>query len=259
MKVSGLMGACILKQQSIIKALPDFQSFLTALLHSKLIVNNSHFFLEPISLLFIYVFSIIALVIFGGGLIMLSNRTMVFIDGANLYMGVKYYLKQTKQIAIDALAKKLVGDRELVRIYYYNTPSPSTEPEQQKANQRFLSKLGWIDNLQIRLGRIMKRTNAIECEHCHKTNNFKTHIQKGVDTRIVVDMITLAFSDAYDIAILVSGDSDLSEAVDCIREHTRKKVENACVPNKSWSKTLREASDVRIPLTIDYVKDLFVS
>lgn len=190
---------------------------------------------------------------------MSSNRTMVFIDGANLYMSVKYDLKQTKQIAIDALSKKLVGDRELVRIYYYNTPSPSTELEQQKANQRFLSKLGWIDNLQIRLGRIMKRTYDVECEHCHKITTYKTHIQKGVDTRIVVDMVTLAFSDAYDIAILVSGDSDLSEAVDYIREHTRKKVENACVPGESWSKTLREASDIRIPLTMDYIKDLFVS
>lgn len=190
---------------------------------------------------------------------MATNRTMVFIDGANLYMCIKLGLKQTKQIRVDDLAKKLVGDRELVRIYYYNTPSPSTEVEEQKANQRFFTKLGWIDNLQVRLGRIMKRTYNIECNNCHKAITYNTHIQKGVDTRIAVDMVTLAFSNAYDTAILVSGDSDLSEAVDYIREHTHKKVENACVPGVGWSKTLREASDVRIPLTLDYINDLFTS
>jgi len=185
----------------------------------------------------------------------MSERIMVFIDGANLYMGIKYGLKQDRMMKVDDLAQKLVGNRELVRIYYYNTPSPSQDPEEQKANQKFLAKLGWIDNLQIRLGRILPRTYVIECPKCKEKVEYRTHTQKGVDTRIAVDMVTLAVSDAYDIAILVSGDSDLAEAVNFIREHTHKKVENACVPDKGWGKTLREASDKRISLTFDYIKD----
>jgi uncharacterized LabA/DUF88 family protein len=68
-------------------------------------------------------------------------------------------------------------------------------------------------------------------------------------------MVTLAVRDIYGIAILVSGDSDLAEAVNFIREHTNKHVENACVPGRGWAKTLREAADRRIPLTAEYLAD----
>lgn len=184
-----------------------------------------------------------------------NERVMVFIDGGNLYAGVKFGLNLKKSVNIDSLVKKLVSGRRLVRAYYYTTPSPRPNSLQGKAHQRFLDKLGWIENLQLRRGRILPRTHVIECPKCEASFEYKVYTQKGVDTRIAVDMVTLAVRDAYDTAILVSGDSDLAEAVDYIREQTNKKVENACVPGKGWAKTLREAADKRIPLTREYLMD----
>lgn len=189
---------------------------------------------------------------------MAENRVMVFIDGSNLYKGVKDGLKTDKLVDIEKLAKKLVDGRILERIYFYTTPTPSTDPLAMQANQKFLDKLGWIDNLQVRKGRIMPRTHEFTCNKCNEKQIYKTYIQKGVDTRIVVDMVTLAVNDSYNVAVLVSGDSDLSEALNFIREHTHKKVENACVPDISWAKTLREASDKRISLTLDYLENCFL-
>jgi len=184
-----------------------------------------------------------------------NERVMVFIDGGNLYAGVKFGLNLQKSVDIDGLVKKLVSGRHLVRAYYYTAPSPRPSSPQGKAHQRFLDKLGWVENLQLRQGRIVPRTHTIECPKCQEAFEYKVYMQKGVDTRIVVDMVTLAVRDAYDTAILVSGDSDLAEAVNYIREQTNKKVENACVPGKSWAKTLREAADKRIPLTQEYLLD----
>jgi uncharacterized LabA/DUF88 family protein len=180
---------------------------------------------------------------------------MVFIDGGNLYAGVKFGLNLQKSVNIDSLVKKLVLERRLVRAYYYTTPSPRPSSPQGKAHQRFLDKLGWVENLQFRLGRIVPRRHTIECPKCQEAFEYNVYTQKGVDTRIAVDMVTLAVRDAYDTAILISGDSDLAEAVNYIREQTNKTVENACVPDKSWAKTLREASDKRIPLTQEYLTD----
>ena len=178
---------------------------------------------------------------------------MVFIDGANLYKGVQD-IRLRKPVNIEKLSHKLVGGRELVRIYYYNTPSPSSDFEEQKGHQAFLDSLGWINNLQRRMGRILPKTYSAECPKCQERVELKTHIQKGVDTRIAVDMVTFAHTDAYDVAILISGDSDLAEAVDHIREHTKKKVENACT-SRGWAKTLRESADVKIILDAEYLKD----
>ena len=58
---------------------------------------------------------------------MAGERVMVFIDGANLYKGIEN-LKLDKRVNIETLSHKLVGNRELMRIYYYNTPSPSSDP-----------------------------------------------------------------------------------------------------------------------------------
>jgi uncharacterized LabA/DUF88 family protein len=106
-----------------------------------------------------------------------------------------------------------------------------------------------------RLGRIIPKTIDIQCPECKKRFTHKTSIQKGVDTRLVVDVISLAQSDAYDIGIIVSGDSDLAEAIEWVREHTQKRIENACVPGKSWSEEIRNAADVKIQLTQEYLKD----
>ena len=53
-----------------------------------------------------------------------SERVMVFIDGGNLYAGVKFGLHLQKSVDIDGLVKKLVAGRCLARAYYYTTPSP---------------------------------------------------------------------------------------------------------------------------------------
>ncbi|MBE0415358.1 MAG: NYN domain-containing protein [Dehalococcoidia bacterium] len=186
---------------------------------------------------------------------MAEERVMVFIDGGNLYSAVKDGLHLQKSVNIESLVRKLVARRSLVRAYYYTTPSPFPDSPKGKGHQRFLDKLGWIENLQVRRGRIVPRSHNIKCPKCKALFDYEIRIQKGVDTRIAVDMVTLAQRNEYDIAILVSGDSDLAEAVEYIREHTNKKVENACVPGKGWAKTLREAADKRTPLTAEYLEN----
>jgi uncharacterized LabA/DUF88 family protein len=183
----------------------------------------------------------------------MTERVMVFIDGANLHNCMKDYLGISQNVQIDVFGKKLAGTRTLVRTYYYNSPAPPTSD--QKSSQRFWAKLGWLDNVRPRQGRIVPRTVDAECPSCKKRFPLKSYTQKGVDTRIVVDVISLAQDDAYDIGIIVSGDSDLAEAIEWVREHTKKTIENACVPGRSWSEEIRKAADIKIQLTKDYLKD----
>ena len=42
-------------------------------------------------------------------------------------------------------------------------------------------------------------------------------IEKGIDIALVVDMLSLGFHKAYDVAILVSGDGDFIPAVNVIK------------------------------------------
>lgn len=182
----------------------------------------------------------------------MSERVMVFIDGANLYTCMKDYLGIPKNVKVDVLGSKLVGStRELVRIYYYNSPAPPSTD--QASSQRFWAALGWQNNVRPRQGRIVPKTVDTECPKCHNKFSIHTYVQKGVDTRIVVDVISLAQSGAYDTGILVSGDSDLAEAIEWVREHTQKRIENAFIQCKAWSEEIRKAADIKITLTKEFL------
>jgi len=50
------------------------------------------------------------------------------------------------------------------------------------------------------------------------TSTVRVGQEKGIDIRICLDMVRLAYHNAYDIAILFSQDQDLSEAVDEIKQ-----------------------------------------
>ena len=55
--------------------------------------------------------------------------------------------------------------------------------------------------------------------------------EKGVDTRIVTDMISLAWSDAYDVTVLVSADRDFVPVAEFLQTKGIKVV-HGCFPPK---------------------------
>ena len=51
--------------------------------------------------------------------------------------------------------------------------------------------------------------------------------EKGIDAAIITDLISMAFDDNYDIAVLVSGDADYAPAVQYIQKKTDKQIVQA--------------------------------
>lgn len=163
----------------------------------------------------------------------------VFIDGSNFYHACRNNLGRT-DVDLGAFARWLVGDRrELVRTYYYNCPLPSSEPEDRRvAQQKFFAALAHVPYFEVRLGRLSSAN--LLCSACGQTT--PRQVEKGVDMRIGVDMLSLATKGLYEVAILVSGDGDLAEAVRAVKE-LGKHVELAALPKgRSWE--LIQAADV---------------
>jgi uncharacterized protein (TIGR00288 family) len=79
-----------------------------------------------------------------------------------------------------------------------------------------------------------------------------TYVEKGVDIDLATDMLRLAYNNAYDTAIIVTGDGDFVSAVNGVKD-MGKHVENA---NFSDGKGyhIRTACDKFIPLDKDLLK-----
>jgi uncharacterized LabA/DUF88 family protein len=131
------------------------------------------------------------------------ERVMVFIDGSNFHHGVLDYCgKSDSCLDHHKLSVAIANNRKLIRAYYYtariiNDGTPKAA-HLEKTQQRLISKLNRTPYLEVRYGRMTKVGG--------------TYSQKGVDTAIAVDMIMMAVKDLYDVAVLISADSDLAEA-----------------------------------------------
>jgi hypothetical protein len=78
------------------------------------------------------------------------------------------------------------------------------------------------------------------CPTCHQSITHCPHegceapivatIEKWVDTRIVTDMISLAWQDAYDVAVLASLDADLIPAVEFVQQKGKRVIQAGFPP-----------------------------
>lgn len=180
-------------------------------------------------------------------------RVCVFIDGSNFYKSCQRNLGRT-DVNLSLFAQMLVGPtRDLVRTYYYTCRLPPTaDPDRLASQQRFLNALNRVPYLELRFGKLVTRED--ECASCGVKH--ERYQEKGVDMRIGVDMLALASKNNYDVAVLVTGDGDLREAVQAVKD-LGKHVEVATFPI-GRSDELVQVSDVITELTTAAMSTLYL-
>ena len=138
------------------------------------------------------------------------ERVGVFIDGSNFYFGLKRNNRLTR-VDYLKLSTALAGpDRELVRIYYYNSAyDPELSPDQAKAQQAFLDSLDKTPLLELRLGRITLSPDG------------STRV-KGVATKLASDLVYYAALGGFDTAIVLTDDSEYAPVLIQVKELGRQ-------------------------------------
>ncbi len=160
-----------------------------------------------------------------------EERLMIFIDGSNIFHGLRHL-----NIRIDygRLIEFLRESRRLVRAYFYtaipqdrDVKKGTPEWDSLGRQKRFLEDLS-LSGVKVKLARLRKLPSG-------------EFIEKEVDIMLATDMLSLAFQNAYDTAVLVSGDSDFTYTVEEI-QRIGKRVENATF-KKTSSYQLRRTCD----------------
>ena len=160
-----------------------------------------------------------------------TRRIMIFIDGQYLRKGLKKFVG-TDKINYDNFTDELLTFTdypelfpELIRVYYYDAIPRKEDAESMKYEEQinYLREILSNADYEIKLGRMKKLQDG-------------TFRQKGVDVQIAIDMLTKAYLNHYDIAILVGGDDDFLDVVKAVKD-TGKRVIGAFF-NESVSETL---------------------
>lgn len=159
-----------------------------------------------------------------------KERVVAFIDGFNLYFGlVEAGLDYCKWLNINELVRSLLKpEQELVGVNYF-TSRINTDPEKQKRQNTFLEAL-LTTGINIYFGKYEKR--PIECKRCG--NVWSNYNEKMTDVNIASYMLTDAFQNKFDVAMLISGDSDLVPPIKIIHNlFSDKRVFVAFPPKRS--------------------------
>lgn len=159
-----------------------------------------------------------------------KQRIIAYIDGFNLYYGMKEGgHKDTLWLNIQLLILNLLKpDQELIGIKYFTSRVKNDVPKGRRQST-YIEAIETLDNCHVYYGRY--QSHIEECKMCGHT--YPYDIEKMTDVNIAVEMLEDAYLDKYDMAMLVTGDTDLIPPINAIhRVFNQKRVFIAFPPNR---------------------------
>lgn len=169
----------------------------------------------------------------------MSKRTIVYIDAFNLYFRLLRDAPEFKWLDVLALSKTLLAEDNLVhRVNYYSARvSGLLDPDAPGRQQVYLDAIAAIPEVQIHMGTFLiterwaglshppdfrpRRTLDAPWPEVVKVRRIE---EKGSDVNLASHIVRDAFTDAFDVAAILSNDTDLIEPIRIVTEELGKPV-----------------------------------
>jgi uncharacterized LabA/DUF88 family protein len=163
-----------------------------------------------------------------------KERVLVYIDGFNLYFGITSAgLNHCKWLDLVSLAKDLLKpSQKLVGVKYF-TSRVSNDPDKQKRQTTYIEALE-STGVKVYFGHY--QSDSVECHRCG--NIWKTYNEKMTDVNIATHMMIDAYKGTFDMAMLISGDSDLVPPIRAIHDNFSNKRVFVAFPPKRYSSSI---------------------
>jgi len=180
-------------------------------------------------------------------------NTYVYVDGFNLYYGA---VRGTpyKWLDIGALCRNMLPGKNILRIKYFTAnvsarPWDAGAPARQQAYYRALKT---IPNLTIHLGKfltnsvpmVLTGSNPVQKVWVDKTS------EKGSDVNLASHLLLDGFRGHYQLAVVISNDSDLAEPIRMVRHelglrvgvlNPRHRHSNVLKPHATFVQRIRQS------------------
>ena len=171
------------------------------------------------------------------------QRVVAYVDGFNLYFGMKSKgWRKLYWLNLVALAKALLKtDQQLQKVHYFTSRIRTTSSNQADIQRQktYLEALAHLTDLNIHFGHFLEKPR--QCNACGA--QWMSYEEKMTDVNMAVRMLTDAYEDLFDSAILISGDSDLTTPVTTLRRLFPSKRLIVAFPPGRKSNELSKASN----------------
>ncbi len=180
--------------------------------------------------------------------------TNIYIDGFNLYYGA---LRKTpyRWLNLETLCQLLLPNNTIGQIKYFTAlvSARPTDPDQPVRQQLYLRALRTLPNVSVHRGHFLTHevTMALVVppgQPAKYAKVIKTE-EKGSDVNLATHLLHDAHMGRFDVAVVVSNDSDLLEPIKIVRQQLHKRVgilnphpnpSRALLPHIDFIKQIRE-------------------
>jgi uncharacterized LabA/DUF88 family protein len=163
-----------------------------------------------------------------------KERVVVYIDGFNLYFGMlDAGFDYCKWLDVILLSKNLLNSNQFLVEVKYFTSRVSNNPDKQKRQNTYIEALE-ASGVIIYFGNY--QSDKIKCKKCK--NVWPKFNEKMTDVNIATQILIDAYQDRYDMAMLISGDSDLVPPIIAVHENFKSKRVFAAFPPRRHNQSV---------------------
>ncbi len=142
-----------------------------------------------------------------------EERIIAYIDGFNLYHAIDALNRpHLKWVDLWALVSSFLRDDQVLTAVNYYSAYATWLPEAQGRHRQYTNALQAI-GVTVHISEF--RDRAQECFQCG--NRWVSHEEKQTDVRMAVDVVSDCLDDKFDMAVVITADSDMSPAVSKVR------------------------------------------
>ncbi len=175
-------------------------------------------------------------------------RVVAYIDGFNLYFGLKQArLKRYYWLDVAALVRNLlIQNQQLVTTHYFTARirDNGRNAADRKRQNDYLEALA-VQGVRCQFGHYLEKQR--KCRACHTI--WPDYEEKMTDVNIAIQLMTDAFDDAFDVALIISGDSDLTTPIRRVRQRFPSKRVIVAFPPERHSKELKRHADGHLAIS----------
>ncbi len=170
------------------------------------------------------------------------TRVISYIDGFNLYFGLKskgwkkYYWLDL--VAMSAALLK--DDQALQHCHYFTARIRNSGGHSQDKNRQalWLDALDTLANQTSHYGQFFQKIKT--CKSCGA--EWTTHEEKMTDVNIAAQLLSDAYEDKFDTALVISGDSDLTTPIKMVLDRFPNKRVIVAFPPGRISRLLKKTA-----------------
>ena len=165
-----------------------------------------------------------------------KERVIAYIDGYNLFFGlVEGDFERFLWLNVQQLVESILNPNQDLKEVKYFTALITNDPAKRARQKTYIEALQTLDKVKVIFGKF--KSDNKDCKKCG--NSYVSYNEKMTDVNIATHIMSDYYEENFDMAMVISGDTDLLPPIKMINENGKNKRVFVAFPPKRVNDEVR--------------------